>query len=380
MLYADGIHDDTLEIQKMLNARGIVTIDKPGVYLITRTLIIYSNTRFVLAPGVKLLASPMSRCALIENEHFAGGGRDENIEIIGGIWDGNCDNMGLVAEYESEHRLDDPYSPSLFKGKLIRFAHIDRILLTRMTVVNPVSYGVQIGDVYGFVVRDIFFDYNWHFGTTDGIHINGPARDGVIENLGGTTNDDLVSLTPYDESHAEVTKGDIENVYIHNLSAKNGYSGVRLLAGDDLSLTNVRIDGLYGSYRHHAVVISNHNDRPGRTWFDGIVIENVYASKSDTPLGEGCHLKWEGNADSDAFFYFGRKAKCGNVTLRNVHRHQKSSTQSPLFKFDDTCEIDRLLLDNVCQTTENGATAPLWDNEGRINELIERDAEIRGNR
>ena len=374
MLYGDGIHDDTLALQQMLDKTGVVTLDRPGTYLITKTLIIHSNTRFILSPGAKLFAAPISRCALIENEHFAGGGRDENIEIVGGIWDGNCDEMGLIAEYESEHRLDDPYSPSLFKGKLIRFAHIDRIVLMRMTVKNPVSYGIQIADVYGFVVRDIFFDYNWHFGTTDGVHINGPAYDGVIENLGGTTNDDLVSLTTYDEPHAEVSIGDIENVCIRNLTARNGYSGVRLLSGENCYLKAVRIDGLYGTYRHHAVVISNHNDRPGRCWFDDIVIENVYACKSDTPIGEGCHLKWETHADSDAFFYFGEDAVCGNVTMRNIRRHQKQSTASALFKFDATASIDRLLLDNVCQTLDEGVEAPLWDNSGVIRPLIKRES------
>ena len=375
MFYADGIHDDTLALQEMLNQRGIVPLDIPGTYRITKTLIIYSNTRLVLAPGVHILEAPFSRCAILENEHFAGGGRDENIEIVGGIWDGNCDEMGLDASYETEHRLDDPYDPKLFKGKLIRFAHVDRIVLTRMTIRNPVSYGVQIADVYGFVVRDIFFDYNWHFGTTDGIHINGPAYDGVIENLAGTTNDDLVSLTTYDEPHAEVTLGPIENVYIHNLTARNGYSGVRLLSGENYPLRNVRIDGLYGTYRHHAVVISNHNQRPGKVWFDGLVIENVYACKSDTPLTPECHIKWEAWADEDAFLYFGTDAVCGSVTVRNVHRHQEQATKSPLFQFDDSCSIDRLLLDNVVQTVAEGVTAPIWLNKGaKIKQLIERNS------
>ena len=376
MLYGDGIHDDTSALQELLDRRGIVTIDRPGVYLISRTLIIHSNTRLEICPGAVLLAAPMSRCALIENEHFAGGGRDEYIEIVGGLWDGNCDEMGLVAEYESTHRLDDPYSPKLFKGKLLRFAHIDHITLRNLAVKNPVSYGIQIGDVRGFTVRDIYFDYNWHFGTTDGVHINGPASDGVIENLYGTTNDDLVSLTTYDEPHAEVSLGAIENVYIHHLSAVNGYSGVRLLSGEGYPLRAVRIDGLYGTYRHHAVVMSNHNNRPGRVWFDDIVIENVYASKSDTPLGEGCHLLWEKGADKNPFLCFGRGAVFGSVTVRNVHRHQEKSTESALFSFSSTCSIERLLLDNVHQTTGEGATAPIWDNRGTIGKLITRDAEI----
>lgn len=375
MLYGDGIHDDTLALQELLDKRGIVTVDTPGTYLISKTLIIHSDTRLILSPGAKLLAAPLSRCALIENEHFAGGGRDENIEIVGGIWDGNCDEMGMDASYESEHRLDHPYDPKIFKGKLIRFARIDRIVLSRMTVRNPAGYGIQIADVYGFVVRDLFFDYNWHFGCTDGVHINGPAYDGVIENLAGTTNDDLASLTTYDEPHAEVTLGPIENVYIHNLTARNGYSGVRLLSGEDFPLRGVRIDGIYGTYRHHAVVISNHNARPGKTWFDGITIENVYASKSNEGLTPECHIKWEGSADSDAFFYFGRDAICGNVTLRNIHRHQAHDTQSPLLRFSQTCVIDRLVLDNVIQTTDPNVTAPLLRNEGKIKSLIVRDSD-----
>lgn len=375
MLYRDGIHDDTHALQEILDRCGIVTLENPGTYLISKTLTIHSNTRFILSPGVKLLAAPCSKCALIENEHFAGGGRDENIEIVGGSWDGNCDEMGLDAAYESEHRLDDPYDPALFKGKLIRFAHIDRIVLTRMTVRNPVSYGVQIADACSFVVRDIFFDYNCHFGTTDGIHINGPSCDGIIENLAGTTNDDLVSLTTYDEPHAEVTLGDIENIYIHNLSGHNGYSGIRLLSGENYHIKGVHIDGLYGSYRHHAIVVGNHNARPGSCWYDDLVVENVYAAKSNVPLTPECHIKWEKNADKNGFFYFERDSICGCVTMRNIHRHQDFTTESHLFQFDGTASFDRLLLDNVWQTTAPGVTAPLWRDKGAtFKQLIERDS------
>ena len=370
----DHLLDRTDEIQALLDRCGIVTIEHPGTYLISRTLIIHSNTRLICAPGVHFLAAPLSRCALIENEHFGDpSGRDANIEILGGIWDGNCDEMGLDGDYEAKHRLDDPYSPKLFKGKLIRFAHLDRITLEKLTVRNPVSYGIQIGDVRGFVTRDIFFDYNWHFGTTDGVHINGPACDGVIENLYGTTNDDLVSLTTYDEAHAEVSIGEIENVYIHNLSGRNAYSGVRLLSGENCYLRNVRIDGLYGTYRHHAVIISNHNQRPGTVWFDNLVLENIAASKSATPLGEGCFRMWEKNFDKCVYILMEKGARCGNVTIRNVYRRQEQSTESYLFKLSSDSEIDRLVLDNIHQSTAEGATAPLWKIEGRIGTLIERD-------
>lgn len=380
MLYGDGIHDETQAIQEMLDGCGIVTIDRPGTYLISKTLIIHSNTRFVLSPGARLLAAPLSRCALIENEHFADsdGSRDENIEIMGGIWDGNCDEMELDAVTELKNRLETPYRPYVFKGKLIRFAHVDRIMLTRMTVRNPVSYGVQIAAAYGFVVRDIFFDYNWHFGTTDGIHINGPSYDGVIENLAGTTNDDLVSLTTYDEPHAEVTIGDIENVVIRNITARNGYSAIRLLAGENCSLHHIHIDGVFGTYRHHALVIGNHNDRPGKTWFDDITVENVRVSKSNTPLGEDCCRLWEKGFEKSPLFFFEKKAICGNMTIRNVYRHESHASPAALFHFVDTVEIDRLYLQNIHQTADNGLPLPpFWDNQGEIGEIIEYDVDPR---
>ena len=55
--------------------------------------------------------------------------------------------MGLDAFEETAdyNRLGFPYDPAVFKGKLIRFAHIDNISLEKMTVKDPVSYGIQIG-------------------------------------------------------------------------------------------------------------------------------------------------------------------------------------------------------------------------------------------
>lgn len=379
MFYGDGIHDDTQALQELLDQRGIVTLDRSGTYIVSRTLIIHSNTRFVLSPGAKLLAAPFSKCALIENEHFACGGRDENIEIIGGIWDGNSENMGLDPLYEMDHREDEPYSPALFKGKLIRFARIDRIVLEKMMVRNPVSYGIQIADVSGFVVRDLSFDYNVLFGTTDGVHINGPAYNGVIENLCGTTNDDMVSLTTIDELHAEVTKGEIVNVDIRNITATNGYSGVRLLSAGDFDMRCIRINGVYGEYKHNAVLISHHFTRPNtRIWFDDIVVEHVHAVKCLNVPQRGCFR--------DPAGYLRYISRCpivwietgihaGNITLRDISRHEKISSDSHLVKIDQGAEIDCLILDNIHQTAAPGVSVPYMINDATVRRLILRDVE-----
>lgn len=377
MLYGDGIHDDTAALQSLLDQRGIVTVEKNGTYLVSKTLLIHSDTRLMLSPGVRLLAAPRSKCALIQNEHFASEGRDHNIEIIGGIWDGNCDEMGLDPVYEVMHRLDEPYSPYLFKGKLIRFAHIDNLILEKITVRNPVSYGIQIADAVGFVVRDVYFDYNWHFGTTDGVHINGPSYNGVIENLHGTTNDDMVSLTTVDELHAEVTKGEIVNIEIRNIRARNGYSGIRLLSAGDFDMRCIRINGVYGDYRHNAVLLAHQNTCPNtRIWFDDIVIEQVHACKSTTPLGDGCFCYWERNAIFKLpIIWIEKGTKAGCITLRDISRHEKANTEGALIQIDKTAEIERLIVENVHQTQDSGINAPVWKNEAIIGRLIERNVE-----
>ena len=373
MLYGDGKHDDTLALQEMLDKKGIITIERPGTYLISKTLIIHSDTRLVCAPGVILLAAPYSKCALIENEHFAdASAKDYNIEILGGIWDGNCDNMGLDAVYEALHREDDPYSPSLFKGKLLRFAHVDHISLEKLTVKNPVSYGIQIAASRGFVVRDIYFDYNWHFGTTDGVHINGPSCDGVIENLYGTTNDDMVSLTTIDESHAEISMGEISNISIRNVSAKNGYSGIRLLSAGNFAIKRIHICGVYGDYRHNAVLKSHHYTRPGTSiWFDDITLEHIHASKSATPLADDCFCLWEDNAiEKLPVIWLEEGIHAGNIILRDISRHETAPTHAPLVQIDPTAKINRLFAENISQTTAPGIDAPLWSNGGDIKDLI----------
>lgn len=377
MLYGDGVHDDTLALQKLLDRRGIVRLENPGTYLVSKTLRIHSDTRLELSPGAHLIAAPNSRCALMENEHFAGGGREKNVEIIGGIWDGNCDNMGLDGVNEAMTRLDHPYSPERFKGKLIRFAHIDNIALEKMTVRNPVSYGIQIADTRGFVVRDICFDYNWHFGTTDGVHINGPAYDGVIENLYGTTNDDMVSLTTIDEPHAEVTVGEIVNVDIRNISAKNGYSGIRLLSAGDFDIRCVRINGVYGDYRHNAVLVSHHYTRPNtRIWFDDITIERVCAHKTEQELPHDCFTYWDDEEDAIhklPIIWIEEGIHAGKIILRDISRHETSKTDGALVQIDKGAVIERLLAENICQTTAPGVTAPVWKNDATVGKLIERN-------
>lgn len=371
-IYNDKQKDDTKKIQDLLDEGGIVTIDN-GDYFICKTLIIHSDTKLVLAPNAKLILKDNARCALIENEHFRGGDRDYNIQVIGGIFDGNSDNQGFDCYDLIEHRNDFSYDPDRYSGKLIRFCHVDKITLKDLTVRNPNGYGIQIGDTVDFIVKDIFFDYNWHYGCTDGVHINGPAREGVIENLSGTTNDDMVSLTPVDEQHAECSEGEIKNITIRNVTANNGYSGVRLLSCGNYPLTQIKVDGVYGDYRHNALLLGHHFARPSdtRNWFDDIVIENVRANKSSTPLDNSCFTLWEeGAIETLPVIWLFNDINIGKIAFKNIYRYESVKTNTSLLKIEKEVTVDTLLLDNVRQTLTEGSDGKLLELNGTIKNLV----------
>ena len=147
------------------------------------------------------------------------------------------------------------------------------------------------------------------------------------------------------------------------------------MSGENCDLRSIHVDGVYGDYRHSGIIISNHNKRPGRVWFEDLTIEHVHARKSYTPLGEGCFRMWEKGADRCAIVEFGKGARCGNVTLRDIGRHEKQSTEAPLIEIGEGITIDRLYAENIYQTTAEGVTAPLWNNKGTVKELIEHGVE-----
>ena len=367
--------DGNSELQPYLDCGGEADITTPGIYVLNRPLVIGPRTRLYLRQGVVIKAAPRSLCSLIENASFrVGGSYDEDIEIVGGIWDGNCDEQGLEPLQYALARNEREYDAERFTGKMMRFAHVAGFVLRDALLRDPVSYGVQIADAKGFSVRDLHFDYNCRFGTTDGVHVNGPACDGEIIRMHGTTNDDMVSLTTVDERHAEVTRGPIERVVIDGVHAEGGYTGVRLLSCGE-PLTDVAVRNVTGTYRHNAISLTHHNIHPGEPiWMDRIVIDGVYASKSDKQLTDDRFTLWDRSADifnSDPVVWFAKGIKMGEAELRNVERTEETASLAPTVKIDRDVSIEKLTMKNIRHSFRYGQEFEPIINEGSIGETEE---------
>ena len=136
----------------------------------------------------------------------------------------------------------------------------------------------------------------------------------------------------------------------------------------------VHVDGVYGDYRHNAVLISHHNICPNaKIWFDDITIERVRSHKSAGPLPEGCFRYWDGNIKYHPIVWIEAGVEAGQIILRDISRVETSDTCAPLIKIDETAKIDRLIMDNIWQKADEGIEFIM--NNGDIKTLIKRDVE-----
>jgi hypothetical protein len=137
----NGLADDTGPIQEALKSgRTIVELDA-GIYRITRTLIISSNTHLKLSPSTVIRRSAGINAMLLNSSNGAGGYEAaSNIEVSGGIWDGNSSQFGAPCT-------------------LIVFGHARDVLVRDTSVINiPAWHGVELSATLRARIIRVRFD------------------------------------------------------------------------------------------------------------------------------------------------------------------------------------------------------------------------------
>jgi len=291
ILYGDGINDDTLALQEMIDsALGGLELPMPEkCYMISKPLIIPSNFKLRLPRYAQIKLMPNSNCVMLRNKftdeleelndgwifkYIKGqkvGNLAENIEIEGGIW--NFNNL---------EQAPNPMIKKLgipgYVGVGMVFLGIKNFRLTSLTLKDPVTFAVVLDTVSYFTVDNIIFDYNYGnplATNMDGIHINGNCNFGDIRNLKGACYDDLVALN-VDEG----TKGDISDITIDGLYAEDCHSAVRLLSANT-RVKNIHISNVYGTYFQYCIGLTRYQKILSKGYFDGIVLNNISASKAE---------------------------------------------------------------------------------------------------
>lgn len=227
----NGIQNDHPFIQKVLDEAGDCIVFIPeGDYRIADTLKVSSHTEIHADPKARLFhceSKPKHQGDfLISNRDTVQG--NENITIIGGVWDGNYDGL-------NNNKPSDLFAPNAWSGAMINFQNVRNLHLQDMTVQNSVVYYVRMGGVDGFHIENICFRAKQRSFNQDGLHFHGGCRNGVVKNIvayDNETNDDFIALNADDSvarlENRDLYMGDIENITFENISAENCYTFVRM--------------------------------------------------------------------------------------------------------------------------------------------------------
>ena len=376
-LYGDGLHDDTLAIQQLLDQKGLVYLPTPKkFYLISKPLEISSFTKLKLDRFAEIRLKENSNCLMLKNKTVSGVVETDamksfgngavvdaqklysyvyeylpdhvetNIEIEGGIW-----NYNNLNQYHNPIHTHD-FAIKGYMGICMFFFGVKNVTVKNLTFKDPVTYALMFDRASYFTVENVDFDFNYGnplATNMDGVHLNGNCHYGTIKNLKGACYDDFVALNADEGSDGPITHIDIENLY-----AEDCHSAVRLLTVKN-KVTDITIKNVHGTYFQYCIGFTKFY--PGETTgcFERVLVDGLFASKA-------VRLPVYAKKEDDYIFpliYLQEETVNRNVKISNVFREEENVPVETIY-FGDTTVVDNVIIDNV--VTNNyvkGTTMPI---------------------
>ena len=276
-----GEIDESSFIQRALDS-GAESLRLPaGLYLIGETLRVGSNTHLFLEPEAHIRLMDNSGTGvgvflLTNKDHQAG---NEDILIEGGIWDGN--NPG------NPRGPDGPTDS--YTGVAINFVNVDDLSLRNLTVRDPESFFIRLGEIRKFLIEDITFEAPHTRLNHDAVHVGGFCEDGVIRRLRAfgvcCPNDDMVAINANDDVTRAINlgmkEGPIRRIKVEDISAEDAYTFVRILS-QDAAIEDVDIRKIRGGCRYYALNLNRWRFPIGKGKINRVRIGDIDVNKIST--------------------------------------------------------------------------------------------------
>ncbi len=252
--YGDGIHDDFASLQKAFDS-GEKEIHIPtGIYNISGTLKVHSDTDIIADKTAKIVMKSKERRKrnefLLSNANPDTG--NKNISITGGIWDGN--------NTQQENAKPDLFDKTGYSGAALNFVNIDGLVLRDMVVANSVTFYIRTSKIHNFVMEDISFVSDKRGWNQDGIHFGGDVKHGTVRNIRalsyGQTTDDMIALNADDSiervENLDLVRDAIEDITFENIFAECCLTVIRMLSVT-APIRNIRFKNIYGGFYGYAI-------------------------------------------------------------------------------------------------------------------------------
>ena len=258
----DGITDCTNAFQTCLDYGTLKVTDEKGIALCSTLEISQDNTNiefsreFVIKlkdnTNDPLMITPAYK--YLNNDEKVNYEKIHDINIIGGIWDGNGENQSKNAGAIVTKDHNEIYWWSEFL--LLDIEHVNII---GVTIKNPWKMGILIGNISKFTIRDLHFNmYGRNYENMDGIHLMGDIEHGLIDHVYGVTHDDMVAINCdgdwFNDPLEAPRRGSAKHIEIRNITSDNGYRAVRLLCGGSNTCDDILIDGVHGVFHNVAAI------------------------------------------------------------------------------------------------------------------------------
>lgn len=274
----NGIVDDTIAIQRVLNMGKRTILIPQGTYKISVALKISSHTT------IKADSKAIIRLAdyaginrdvfLLTNADFQKSNKD--IIIEGGVWDGNSEFNPRGADGDVNG----------YTGAAINFINVKNLTLKNLTVRNPEAYSIRLCRIDNFVIEDIRFDNPVVRPNQDGIHLNGFCQNGIIRKLRAlsryTPNDDMVALNADDDTDRVINLGmecgPIRNIIVDDIHAEEAYTFIRILSCNEI-IEDITISNVSGGCRINAVNMDSWKFPRGTGNIRNVKLMNFYVHK-----------------------------------------------------------------------------------------------------
>lgn len=229
----------TEAIQAALDRHGSVRIparDRP--YYLDAPIVLRSGQSLYADPAAEIRLKPGTGTCMVRNERLAGSANapvpaglepDTDLLVEGGIW---TTLATAPAETNGNARGASAKAQSVTGTHgVILLQNVRRATVRNVTVRQSKTFAVHLANIRDFTVENVTLEAHGR----DGVHVNGPASDGLIRGVRGDSHDDNVALNAWEWQNYASSYGPIERIVIEDVTgapeAPRAANSIRLLPG-----------------------------------------------------------------------------------------------------------------------------------------------------
>jgi hypothetical protein len=207
-------------------------------YYLDGPVVLRSGQKLIAEAKAEIRLKPGTNTCMVRNEHVATLNTkpvpadqtlDTDITIDGGLW-----TTLAVTRTESNGNLRGASSKqnAVFGTHgVILLQNVRRASVKNVTVRQSRAFAVHLANAHEFTVENVTLDAQGR----DGVHVNGPASDGLIRGLRGDSHDDNVALNAWEWKNYAPSYGPIERIVIEDVTGSperlHAANSIRLLPG-----------------------------------------------------------------------------------------------------------------------------------------------------